>query len=97
MKRSQIALARGAWGDLATQDGVLVAKDQKFSFLRDIAARDGGQGAEEFTGDPVSDGDQHPTMLSKLEERRGCYVLIAQIRINEPRRCGAQPGRSRGA
>ena len=71
-------------GDLAAQDGVLVAKDKKLGVLRDVAARDGGRGAEGFAGDPVGEGDQDPTMFSRPREGRSHYVSIIQIRITEP-------------
>jgi hypothetical protein len=73
-------------GDLATQDGVLVAKDQEFGVLGHTVARDGAQQTEKFARDPAGKDDQHPTMLSKLEEEKSQYVSIAQTRIAEPHR-----------
>ena len=73
-------------GDLPAQDDVLMAQHEKLGILGYIAAYHRGQSTEEFAGDPVSDGDQRPTMLLAPKEKRSHYAPIAQIRTTEPHR-----------
>ena len=72
--------------------GMVNVGSQQQVVRRDIAARDGSQGTEEFAGDPVGKDDQHSLMHSRPGEEKGLFVSIAQIRITEPQRLRKDSG-----